>query len=145
MKNITIAILAIILSGCGIKPSPHLSDDVMIGHFQEHQESFSQLLQLFVKSGKTEVRLGEDLKFDALMEEVSVNYIHVRMNDFTHVEFIVSTTGMATGGTSKGYVWSQGPKKPIVENLDEYKKDHRNFVAYRKLSEHWYIRYEHDG
>ena len=52
---------------------------------------------------------------------------------------------MATGGSYKGYARSEKPMARVVVDLDEYARDHRDFVACREIGDHWYLYYMHDG
>jgi hypothetical protein len=61
------------------------------------------------------------------------------------IVFIASASGMATGGSSKGYRFSQDPPSPVVDDLDAYRPGHhRSYAAFRHLEGDWHLIYEYD-
>lgn len=58
----------------------------------------------------------------------------------SEIIFIASSCGMVTGGSSKGYYFSQNQPSPIVDDLDAYRpEDSRTYAAFRHLEGNWYL------
>lgn len=59
---------------------------------------------------------------------------------------IVSTAGLATGGSIKGYVYSVEALQPLSDSLDKVPYDllHEspNRTVYKKIKKNWYLFYE---
>lgn len=60
------------------------------------------------------------------------------------VEFLVSTQGLATGGSSKGIVRHLTVPDPILPSLDERPPGVNTGHGYKKIWDDWYIFYEWD-
>jgi hypothetical protein len=59
--------------------------------------------------------------------------------------FIASASGMATGGSSKGYHYSEIAPSPLVEDLDSYRPGaYRSYAAFHHIEGNWYLIYEYD-
>src|SRR2546421_11626654 len=59
---------------------------------------------------------------------------------------IVSSRGLATGGSTKGYVYSEDNLQPLCDSLDDVPSNtlqaSPNRTAYKKLTTNWYLFYE---
>lgn len=64
-----------------------------------------------------------------------------------HVEFLVSPLGLATGGSTKGLVYSKTPPEgPRFDTLDSRPASLSEHIkAYVPVGGHWYIFYTWDG
>ena len=63
------------------------------------------------------------------------------------IQFIATAAGLATGGSSKSYVYRFDPPLPAetVAVIDTYRpKDNRSYTIYRQIEGKWYLCYEYD-
>lgn len=151
--SVILFISVVSILGCGETPFVHPTDENMILVYDQNKGSFDELLHLFLQSKIREIRLNEPInlgpeihhRYWELMSKLNVHMIHIRGEGESHIEFTVFFSGWATGGENKSYVWSIESKQPLVDNLDSYRINHKDFAAYRKIDNNWYIRMEHDG
>lgn len=147
MKFILIMLSMFLMASCIKERLPHPSDLKMKENFEQNESKFIQLLNDFIESEKKEIREGDDPQFDHKMKDLEIYMIHNRGIKGEVIQFTVSSSGLATGGTSKSYVWRR--KEPLavdlVDDTDKHAKENIDFVVYRSLIPNWYIRREHDG
>jgi hypothetical protein len=91
-------------------------------------------------------------EYRKLFDKLSLQEGIVRNHDFPGAVFLIaSSTGLCTGGSSNGYVYSQSPLAPTTESPKEsLDKEARNnpskhfAYVFRPLKENWYAFYEVD-
>jgi hypothetical protein len=143
---------------------PHKSDDEMIQQFRENKIGFENLLEMIredqEKIGDRLFRIDDDWtepkdleaydisasrvrEYRRRFEEVGVPRGFYAYNNDTYL-FVASATGMATSGSSKGYVWkSSRPDRVVEADLDEYQKVHHEYMALRPIEGNWYLESSH--
>lgn len=64
---------------------------------------------------------------------------------FKQVFLYASRQGLVTGGSSKGYAYLKEKPEIVVDSLNDFqfeKSEERRLVAYKQITENWYLYYE---
>ena len=61
--------------------------------------------------------------------------------DGNTIEFIASTQGLLTGGSSKGYIYSTKNLTPLYDSLDQPAPSSQGKYVYKRLKTNWYLYY----
>lgn len=139
-------------------PEPaHLSDQVLINNLQQQADQYLQLISMFEqdqplkavhpewvepKKAIDDARWAQYKQlFTALNLEAGI-----RSRPDNSLWFVSTVFGFAKGGSSKGYVYKPVMPTPQYPNLDTQPKEpgKGDHVAYRLISDQWYILYEWD-
>lgn len=159
---IPIIFIAAFLTGCNLNGS-HQSDKEMIQNFHDKQKQFEKLVSMV----QTDVRLRRvDDNWTDPSDPATIGISQSRIAQYRkifaecgiprgfegfhkneEIKFIVTSFGLATGGSSKGYAFRNSPpaQKELVESIDSYMpKDGRSYWIYRPILPNWYLYYEYD-
>lgn len=159
---IHIILVAVFLVSCSLNES-HQSDAEMIQNFQNKQNQFEKLVSMV----QTDVKLRRvDDNWTDPSDPSIIGISTSRIEEYRklfiecgiprgfegfhkdeEIKFIVTSFGLATGGSSKGYAFRISPpaQKELVESIDGYKpKDGRSYWIYRPIAPNWYLYYEYD-
>jgi hypothetical protein len=147
--TVIVVIVAFAVVGCG----SHTSDSHMIDFFHEHEQQFGDLLQMFQSDSRLD-HAGDPLsgwpsnatslgmpqtrvaRYDALLKELKVQLIE-RVP--ATVVFTVSTVGLVSSGSAKGYVYSS-QALPSVSDTQRSAEGPGGEV-YRHIVGGWYLFY----
>jgi hypothetical protein len=116
--------------------SPHPSDARLIGTFNEHEAQFEQAIVAFKADGSVDADLLHSIGVEAegVYREDGVIYLDA------------SVYGLVTGGSSKGYAYSQNPLSTVpagdLEGADTGQSEEG--TAYKHITGPWYLFYEWD-
>jgi len=141
----------------------HQSDAILIQKFHENRKEFDTLVSMIQEDvnlhivdndwtdphdpstiGVTPARIAEYRK---LFSQCGIPRGFSRYQNPKKIEFIATSFGLVTGGSSKGYVYQIVPPHSsyIVHSIDNYKpKDKRSFVIFRQITTNWYLYYLYD-
>jgi hypothetical protein len=156
------ALLAGLIPACD---EQHTSDAAMVKNFQRHKPALAELLQMS-KEDEHVIRIATDFTrldtnwswprpdsqlgfsrarwdhYRALFREVGLEAGLSRASN--GVYFTVSTRGIVSHGSSKGYFYAERPPTPLVNSLDdEAQRNHpEHGSAFKSISGDWYLSYE---
>jgi len=157
---LTFRIVVTPLSGYDKK---HPSDPELERVFRDHQTDFNQLITMSNMDSKVvriaptftwlednarwprpETELGFSVQrwdeYREMFKRLGLKQGIARDEDGRTIEFIASSTGLLTGGSGKGYVYSTKELSPIYESLDDLEPTGK--YVYKKLQPpHWYLFY----
>lgn len=145
--------LILIVASCSLANEIPPSDSELIDIFNKNKVRLSSMVEKIIKYKIDEIRLDTNnissehhSFFEENMKSTSVKQINVIQNRKKEVEFVVYSSGWVTGGTGKGFVYTQNRVFNIVKDLDLYARENKrkDVFAYRKLSTNWYLFYEHN-
>ena len=159
MRFVSIFLSCVVLCVAGCSPDETHDKDVdLIAVFRKERPTFDRLLSMIqVDHGLervddnwtlpdppniSQVRLAEYRK---LLKSIGCTRGFENFKGKNEIIFIASASGMATGGSSKGYYYSEVSPSPLVEDLDSYRPGHnRSYAAFHHLEGNWYLSYEYD-
>lgn len=134
----------------------HPSDKEMIRDFQEHRQEFVELLQLSQAHEDCPLRHDELWMKNSEREPSSADtedpvfrrYLDLRkelgVRALDHygpggrVVIITSTRGLSISGPGKGYVYSERPSRPLVEDTEKDTVEAMG-ETYRHIEGRWYL------
>jgi len=168
MKLILIAVVLLTLqAGCFERSHP--SDAELERVFRDHQSDFELLLGMSKVDSKV-MRISPD--FTWLVDDSSwprpkdrLGFSEGRWNEYRQLfqklklqngllsyqtqgttYFLASSQGLVTGGSGKGYVYSEKALMPLSESLDnvstELLSKSANHTVYKKIGDNWYLFYD---
>lgn len=146
----------------GSIPGSQPTDDQLIETFYSHQQDFEKLAEMslvdvnmvriasdftITSDDKNNIdqpsRLFEETRWNQyrlLFQTLSIKNGLYRKPHSGSVQFIVSSSGLVTGGSSKGFIYSDQPLEPLVESLDAEKKNAApRRIIYRAVQGKWYL------
>ena len=159
---IQIIFISAFLISCSLN-GPHQSDETMIQNFQSKQKQFERLISMV--QNDIELRRVDDnwtdpsdpstigispsriADYRKLFSECGITRGFDGYHKEKEIIFIVSSFGLATGGSSKGYAFKIHPPPPeeLVRSIDDYKPNNgRSYWIYRPIISNWYLYYEYD-
>lgn len=159
MRTIPMLIGCISLFVAGCTPDEeHDSDADLIRVFHDQRATFDKLISMIqADQGLERVDYNWTLPdpppmsherlelYRTLLKSIGCVRGFENFKDKNEIVFIASATGMVTGGSSKGYHFSQHQPSPVVGDLDVYQPGHnRTYVAFRHLEGNWHLIYEYD-
>jgi len=149
--------------------SPHPSDAALESVFRNHQADFELLLSMSRADSKV-MRIAPD--FTWLVDDASwprpedkLGFSEERWNQYRELfrklslqsglltyrdqgttYFLASSKGLVTGGSGKGYVYSEKELIPVSSSLDDIStetlKSSSNGMVYKKIGGNWYLFYD---
>jgi hypothetical protein len=158
------AVVWLVVSG-RVLPSSH-SDTAMADNFRRHEAEFRRLVQMSdedqhvwriapdftqldsgvggpSQAGQLGLAPERWKEYRALFEAIGVTDGIVRGPG--QVRFYYWATGMVTGGTEKGYVFSPAPLAPLVDTLDHLATPAKSREpVYMQIAPDWYLYYGGD-
>jgi len=142
----------------------HPPDAALMRTFSDRRDTFEQIVRMAAED-KHLVRVASDFtwlvndvswprknvgltaerwqKYRDLFREAGVPDGYLRVGE-GGIELLASTSGLVTGGSAKGYVYSTAPLEPLFPTLDGPPTLHSNQPGYRHLDGPWYLFYEWD-
>jgi hypothetical protein len=152
--------------------TPFPSDAELIKNFQNNEADFERLNQM-AKGDSDFVRIANNFNWtkesaayprpksekdlsEERWNEYKSLFLKLKLKDGignyqpNSVWFLPASKGMATGGSSKGYMYLIEEPFPLVDSLDEPNFDRPEFrernskILYKKLKDSWYLFYEVD-
>lgn len=167
MRLILVAVMLLILqSGCF--DTPHPSDAELEDVFSDHQADFELLLSMskvdsrVMRIAPDFTWLGDDAswprpkeklgfseerwdQYRQLFQKLKLKNGLVRYDDPGITYFLASSKGLVTGGSGKGYAYSEKDLSPLSESLDKISTDllHKsaNRTVYKRIKPNWYLFY----
>jgi hypothetical protein len=159
----TLAALPVLpLSACSLV---HASDKRMISWFRRNEGPFNHLVEMarnesIVRRVAADFLKTESDTFD--YPQVPEGFTIERWNHYRRfftklrlregiefwnresVSLYATSFGIVVSGSTKGYVWSARPPKPLVNSLDsplpaEGELPGDDYVAYRAIDDNWYL------
>jgi hypothetical protein len=129
----------------------HPTTAALISNFRAHQAEFNQLHLMF-QADASVGRITPDYTDQPLSGQRLSEYRHLfrRLGLQSGIEgygakdviwFHSSASGLATSGSSKGYVYSIQPPTPLVDDLDRASSEDGEEI-YQHIEGYWYIYYE---
>ena len=161
----TVFIVAVLLSllGCS-QVSVHILDEEMIGSFDKHRALFEEMVSMVLEDeglrrvddnwtdprdpGEAGVSLERIEKYRYMFRECNVSRGISAFHKDEKIQFIVTSRGLATGGSMKGYEYRIVPlsDQSLVSSIDDHKPPNpRGYVIYKHIEGPWYLVYEYDG
>lgn len=165
MRLILMAIVLLTLqAGCFDRPHP--SDGALESVFKDHEADFELLLSMSKADSKV-MRIAPD--FTWLVDDASwprpkekLGFSEERWNQYRQLfqklklrngllsyqdqgitYFLASSKGLVTGGSGKGYVYSEKELTPLSESLDKISTEllskSANGTVYKKIGPNWYL------
>ena len=149
--------------------SPHPSDAALEKIFREHETEFESLLSVSKIDSKV-MRIAPD--FTWLVDDASwprpkekLGFSEDRWNQYRQLfqklelmngllsyqdekitYFLASTKGLVTGGSGKGYVYSEKGLEPLADSLDKVSPEllnkSANRTVYKRIKPNWYLFYD---
>jgi len=172
MKNfnlkltIFLSLFALLTIGCSSTPP---SDKSMEEKFRAHEADFNKLVNLFREDAKldsvdesaaylpgnqpgalpkAELILQRMDEYRQLLKKTGVQKI-LRHSDSISLIVWRGWNGVDPGNfKAKDYVYSEIPRKPMAESLDQREKlliDGSSPEVYKKIADHWYLEYSEVG
>ena len=163
-----ILILAALIVRSTLNQSGDLSqpgDAILEANFKQHESDLELLLEMS-NADKKVVRISSDFTwldnnaawprpeselgfsierwdhYRTLFRKVGLEGGINREQSGEVIYFIVSSKGLTTHGTVKGYAFSAKQLTPIVDSLDDVTRFPKGqSVVFKKLKEHWYVYY----
>ncbi len=163
-------VLFIVLTSIGCINNSHPADESLLYNFHENEQRFELLLKMAKEDShmirvarsftwtkknasfprpKSEIGISDERwsQYKNLFDELDLdagilNYQPER------TEFISSTKGLMTGGSSKGYVYLLNKPNKLEKSLDNFDESGFNKdinYAYKKIKGNWYLYYEVSG
>lgn len=153
------AVVLFLIGAGGVIPDRH-TDNVMIQNFWKHEAKFNQLVDMsnedaglgriaptFIRplsSGAAEISQERWDEYRALFKELDLRHGISRGGEGS-IGLEYWATGMVTGGSYKGYVYSENELSPIINSLDKPSIPVKSMVPiYRKIKDSWYLYYMWD-
>lgn len=155
-------IFIILLIGCSKQSHP--TDFELIDNFNKNRELFIEMFMMIETDSKLKMvddnrtfpddhfqigisyeRISEYRK---LLNKCKIPFGFSAFHKEEEIEFIASSFGIATGGSSKGYTYMkfQPVKNEIVGSIDCYKPNNsKNYHVYKHIEGNWYLFYDYDG
>ena len=163
---VIVFLLTLVTGNCS---SPHLSDAALEKNFQSHESDFERLLTMS-KADSRLMRIAPD--FTWLVDDPNwprpkekLGFSEERWSEYRQLfsklglanglliyrdeettYFLATSTGLVTGGSSKGYVFSERPLTPLVDSLESVSPDilakSPNRMAYKRIKTNWYLFYD---
>jgi hypothetical protein len=154
-------------ASCGGPSQDYPSDSELERRFAEHTADFEELVRMSDEDSKviaitpeytalesdvgwprpeSEWGISRDRwdRYRELFALLGLKNGLLRLSGKSEVEFFTSTTGLVTGGTSKGYIHSLDDMAPVVDSLDGIEKTAKRGNTYKKIKDHWYLFYYND-
>ncbi len=143
----------------------HASDTRMIAWFRRNQDLFDRLVEMargepvarriaadFMKSESDTFdypQVPEGFTIER-WDEYQTHFTKLRLGEGIEfwnrdaVSFYATSFGIVVSGSTKGYVWSLHPPRPLVDSLDpplpkEGELPGDDYAAYRAIDGHWYL------
>jgi hypothetical protein len=126
----------------------HPTDQVLIANFRQHQAEFNQLLQMFhadVGVGRIApdftdkpIPLQRWNEYRGLFRSLGLEAGIEGYGTKDFIWFHSSASGLATSGSSKGYVYTVQAPKPVVDDLDTASSEDSEEI-YRQIEGFWYL------
>src|SRR5207248_7491503 len=164
-----VGILSIFLLRARLSPlvhhdESHPSDKALEAIFKEHEADFKQLIAMSNVDAKV-VRVAPDFtwldnnprwprpeseigfsmerwdQYRELFKRLDLRKGLSRYPDGNTIEFIASTQGLLTGGSSKGYIYSTKNLTPLYDSLDQPAPSSQGKYVYKRLKTNWYLYY----
>lgn len=151
--------LTIALIACG-----HPTDGVLVKRLADKKQAFESIVRM-AKEDKRLVRVAPDFtwladniswprkdigltpdrwdRYRELFREAGVPEGYLRLGE-DQIQLLASTKGLVTGGSAKGYVYSQTKLEPLFRTLDGPPLTGSNDPGYRHVEGPWYLFYEWD-
>jgi hypothetical protein len=123
-----VAVLAVAGSAYLAVATHHPSDATLIADFEAHESRFTALVD--------EVTAGHDVS-EAELHALGVERLE---RDAGEVVLCVSSSGIVSAGSAKGYLYALRPPAPLIADLD-HDADPVGF-SYRHLEGPWYLYFE---
>ncbi len=161
-SSFSLFLLCLLLSGCGSRPS----DEMLIRNFQENREAFQSLFHQFnnekgiekisldsISPKNAEISDEKLNRYRMLLKELGVLQIYkINLKDSHRIfiHFFVYSRGLSITGESKSYLYATEKPGLLVENLDDYyiqrrkTKEFLSYVAYRYITDNWYLCHDVD-
>ncbi|HYF35714.1 MAG TPA: hypothetical protein VD994_10520 [Prosthecobacter sp.] len=80
-----------------------------------------------------------------LMKDLEINFANGTGSDWG-IRMVFEATGMAMGGTTKSFSFSDTPPKRIVPSTDHFKPDTADSSSvFRSIAPSWYLRFDWGG
>ena len=146
------------------------SDEVLRARFLSHRVDFERLAAMANEDSQL-TRIAPNFTWlddDVAWPRTNVGISDVRWNDYRRlfgkagasrgilkgtnpdrIIFPIASEGLAPTGFAKGLVYSQTPLTPALKSLDKRPPDklldgpdRSHLLAYKPISDHWYIYYE---
>ena len=159
-KACLIVIAAVVVVVCACEDIPQKSDQEMMNNFRDRRSEFEALLSMVrmdqAKIGGGLFRIDDDWtepkdlaafgidnerveKYRSIFREIGIPrgfYAYPGGMCF----FVASAQGIAPSGKSKGYAWSSKTPDPLIDgDLDEYRKNNFDYLAFRSIEDYWYL------
>jgi hypothetical protein len=156
-----VAILAFAVCSCG----GHPSDAQLTDRFKDKKADFETLARMFevdthlsrvapkftwlvtdVSWPRANIGLPAErwTEYRRLFDETGTKEGLLRPENSKIVYFIASAGGMVTGGSEKGYAFSNQPLQPILWSLDGKPPLESGIPGYKVLDPQWYLYYRWD-
>jgi len=159
-----IVVVAFLVTGC--RAHHHRSDADLDENFKEHRPAINALL-LMAQQDSHMARIAPDFtwlttdvswprenigisaerwsEYRRLFKETGIELGISRPEGSETIFFIVSATGLVTGGSDKGYAFSSEPLLPVLRSLDNGPQELKSGQpGYRPMDDGWYIYYRWD-
>lgn len=154
------AILIWLLPASGMAPTRD-SDTAMIQNFLRNKAAFDQIVEMFDEdAGVVQIVYDRPLLYDDESTPPSLGVFQPRWWRYRllfltaglkhgidrrwgdGIAFVYWTTGMATGGSEKGYVYSPTPLQPATDSLDHISTPIKSSQpVFRQIADGWYLYY----
>jgi hypothetical protein len=141
------------------------SDAVLEANFKRHESDLELLVDMTQADNKV-VRISSDFtwldnnaawprpeselgfsqerwdKYRGLFKKIGLEGGITREEHGEVIYFILSSKGLVTHGTEKGYAFSQKELSPTADSLDDFARMPKGqSVVFKKLKDHWYLFY----
>lgn len=142
-------IAAILQTGCS---SRHPSDSDLSLRFEEHRAKFETIVSM-AKEDSNATRIAPDFfkpagaiseqrwaTYRTLFDELGLESGLANWRPSGPITLIASSSGLATGGSSKGYAYLEQVPDNLYSSLDQRPEDlQSNDWAYRRIEGNWYL------
>lgn len=169
LMKLILLIVAFLTLQVSCLDSPHPSDEELEVVFRDHESDFELLLNMS-RADSEVMRIAPD--FTWLVDDASwprpkekLGFSEERWNQYRRLfeklkltngllshrdqgttYFLASSRGLVTGGSGKGYVYSEKELTPISDSLDKVSPEvlskSINRTVYKKIKPNWYLFYD---